>query len=75
MFANLPPRSTIRIYSLDGDLVREIEHDVDPADPMTQLDYWDLITRNSQQPVSGMYYWTVEDVNGDVQIGKLVIIL
>ena len=75
VFANLPPRCTIRIYSLDGDLVREIEHDVDSSDPMTQLDYWDLITRNSQQPVSGMYYWTVEDDFGDVQIGKLVVIL
>jgi len=75
MFANLPPRCTISIYSLDGDLVRRIDHDVDPSDPMSQLDYWDLITRNSQQPVTGLYYWTVEDDRGNVQIGKLVIIL
>jgi hypothetical protein len=39
------------------------------------LDYWDLITRNSQLPVSGLYYWTVEDDKGNVQIGKLVLIL
>ena len=75
IFANLPPQCTIRIFTLDGDQVREIRHDVDPSDPMSQLDYWDLITRNSQQPVSGLYYWTVEDDLGDVQIGKLVIIL
>ncbi len=73
-FANLPPKCTIRIFSLDGDLVREIEHDIPASDPMFQLDDWDLITRNSQQPVSGMYYWTVEDDKGNVQIGKLVII-
>jgi len=75
IFANLPPRCTIRIFSLDGDLIREIHHDVPPEDPMSQMDYWDLITRNSQQPVSGLYYWTVEDEFGNVQIGKLVIIL
>jgi hypothetical protein len=75
MFANLPPRCTIRIYSLDGDLVREITHDVDPNSPVAQLDHWDLISRNSQQPVSGLYYWTVEDNLGSVQIGKLVVIL
>jgi len=75
IFANLPPRCTISIYTVDGDLVRRIDHDVDPSDPVSQLDYWDLITRNSQQPVTGLYYWTVEDDSGNVQIGKLVIIL
>ena len=74
-FANLPPHCTISIFSIDGDLVREIKHDMDPADPMSNLDYWDLITRNSQQPVSGLYYWTVEDDKGNTQVGKLVIIL
>jgi hypothetical protein len=73
-FANLPPKCTIRIYSLDGDFVREIVHDFDPDDPLANHDTWDLITRNFQQAVSGLYYWTVEDDNGHTQIGKLVII-
>jgi hypothetical protein len=74
-FANLAPRCTIRIFSLDGDLVREIEHDFDPFDPLANHDTWDLITRNSQQAVSGLYFWTVENEDGRVQIGKLAIIL
>jgi hypothetical protein len=74
-FANLPPRCTIRIFSLDGDLVREIEHDVDPMDPLANHDIWDLITRNSQLVVSGLYYWTVEDDRGETQIGKLVVLM
>jgi hypothetical protein len=73
-FANLPPKCTIRVYSLDGDFVREIVHDFDPDDPLANHDTWDLITRNFQQAVSGLYYWTVEDDNGHTQIGKLVII-
>ena len=74
-FANLPPRCTIRIFTLDGDLVREIDHDADPTEPVATHGEWDLITRNTQLVVSGIYYWTVEDDRGDVQMGKLVIIM
>lgn len=74
-FANLPPKCTIRIYTLDGDLVREINHDFDPVDPLANHDTWNLITRNTQLVVSGLYYWTVEDDQGNTQIGKLAIIL
>jgi len=74
-FGNLPPRCTIRIYSLDGDLVRELDHDIDPSDLLSNHDTWDLITRNTQLVVSGLYYWTVEIPDGETQIGKLVIIM
>lgn len=73
-FINLPPRCTIRIFSLDGDLIREIEHDV-PADfPQSSHERWDLITRNTQMIVSGIYYFSVESEWGN-QTGKLVIIM
>ncbi len=74
-FANLPSKCTIHIYSLDGDLVREIEHDIDPADPLANHDTWDLITRNTQLVVSGLYYWVVESPDGKTQIGKVAIIM
>ncbi len=80
-FINLPPKATIKIYTLDGDLVRTIEH-VDPNLPeatTTSLsDYssrtaWDLVTRNAQAAVSGIYIWRVESEYGS-QTGKLVLI-
>ncbi|MBD3402909.1 hypothetical protein GF420_08430 [candidate division GN15 bacterium] len=74
-FANLPPKCTIRIYTIDGDLVREFEHDKAPGDPTAMHAEWDMITRNTQMVVSGIYYWTVEEPNGETQIGKLVIIM
>lgn len=74
-FANLPPKCIIRIYTINGDLVREIRHDLSPADPMYTHDMWDLITRNTQQAVSGLYYWTVEDDRGRTQVGKLALIM
>jgi len=73
-FANLPNKCTIRIFSLDGDLVREITHDYPKSDPQSTHAIWDLVTRNRQLAVSGLYYWSVEDENGQVQIGKLVIL-
>ena len=74
-FANLPAICTISIFSLDGDLIRELSHNVPESDPNYSHDTWDLITRNTQLVVSGLYYWTVEDENGQVQIGKLMIIM
>ena len=74
-FANLPPRCTIRIYTIDGDLVREIEHDVPASDALSSHNAWDMITRNTQLVVSGLYYWAVETPDGRTQIGKLVVIM
>jgi hypothetical protein len=78
-FANLPERCTVSIYSLDGDLVRAFDHPnvaPPPGCPTTlNEDCWELITRNSQQVVSGLYYWTVQDEAGNIQMGKLVIVM
>jgi hypothetical protein len=74
-FANLPPKCTISVFSLDGDLIRELEHDVDPLDYLANHETWDLINRNMQLVVSGLYYWVVEDDEGRSQIGKLVVIM
>ncbi|RKX20926.1 MAG: hypothetical protein DRP35_05260, partial [Candidatus Zixiibacteriota bacterium] len=74
-FANLPHKCTIRIFTLDGDLVRELWHDFDEDDPNRFHASWDLINRNRQIVVSGLYYWTVEDEQGEIQMGKLVIIM
>jgi hypothetical protein len=73
-FANLPAKCWIRIHTLDGDMVREIRHDMDPNDPASDHDTWDLINRNIMPVESGLYYWSVEPDEGKVQIGKLVII-
>ncbi len=72
-FANLPAKCTISIFSLDGDLVRTINHDYPVGSPMSTHESWDLVTRNTQSVVSGLYYWVVESADR-TQIGKLVII-
>ena len=74
-FANLPPKCTIRIFSIDGDLIRELVHDVPASDPTSSHAKWDLISRNRQIVVSGLYYWSVEFPDGSTQIGKLAILM
>lgn len=74
-FVNLPPKCTIRIYTLDGDLVRTLEHDKQEDDLNATYHYWDLVSRNTQAVVSGIYLYTVEEKGtGEIQIGKFVII-
>jgi hypothetical protein len=72
-FANLPNVCTIRIFTLDGDLVKEIEHNYSSGEPESQHEAWNVISRNTQAVVTGIYLWQVESAMGD-QLGKLVII-
>ncbi|MFH2037560.1 MAG: hypothetical protein ABIJ45_14260 [Candidatus Zixiibacteriota bacterium] len=73
-FENLPSQCTIRIFTSDGDLDRIIEHDIPRDIPQSSHERWDLISRNTQLVVSGIYYYTIESKIGN-QIGTLVIIL
>lgn len=72
-FINLPETATIRIFSLDGDLIREIHHPDPYLTTYSSSVGWDLISRNTQAVVSGIYIWRVDSRLG-TQVGKLVII-
>jgi len=74
-FTNLPPQCDIKIYSLDGDMIREIIHDKPADDPSSMHDTWDVISRNLQVVTSGIYYFVVETPDGQTQIGKIVVIM
>ncbi|MFQ5607491.1 MAG: hypothetical protein ACE5GA_06055, partial [Candidatus Zixiibacteriota bacterium] len=74
-FVNLPPVCEINIFSLDGDLVQRLIHNEAPDGPTAMHESWNLITRNRQMSVSGIYYYIVETPAGETQIGKLVLIM
>ena len=70
-FINLPLQCEIKIYTLSGDLVYTIKHD----NPNKGFEDWNLTSSVGQAISSGIYLFTVEDTrNGDVQVGKFVII-
>jgi len=72
-FGNLPRVCKIRIYTLSGDLVKMIDHYYPDGGPGSQEETWNIITRNTQITVSGIYIWHVKSDMGE-QLGKLVII-
>jgi len=74
-FANLPSSAKIKIYTLDGDLVRELEHPCScPLQEGESMMAWDLISKNTQAAVAGLYLYTIESEFG-TQVGKFVLIL
>ncbi len=70
-FINLPENCEITIYSLAGDQVQTIAH----RSSSRGTENWNLTSSVGQAVASGIYLFTVEDLNtGDVQAGKFVII-
>jgi hypothetical protein len=69
VFAGLPASpATVQIYTVAGDLVRALEHD-----GRTGSVDWDLLSRNGQPVVSGVYLYVVQ-ATGLLERGKLVIV-
>lgn len=89
-FYNLPSRSEIRIYTLAGEIVAELEHDAatNQGDINWYSEFsdrprllaggehaWDLQSEANQIIATGLYLYTVKDLDsGKVQVGKLAII-
>lgn len=81
-FYNLPKSCLIRVYTLSGDLVVIIPHntdgDINQGWDAPFAETWNLNSRNLQQVVSGTYLFSVENMtdgkNGDIEVGKFVII-
>ena len=70
-FINLPSPSLVNVYTLSGDVVYSIEHN----NPDKGYEDWNLTSNVGQTVASGIYLFTVQDINkGDIQTGKFVII-
>ena len=87
-FVNLPMECTIRIYTLAGDLVKEIYHNgghttdiltISKADSQgisaSGMHEWDLLSKNRQIIAPGVYLYSVENkADNKIKVGKFVII-
>ncbi|HOF66516.1 MAG TPA: hypothetical protein PLX54_04050 [Candidatus Fermentibacter daniensis] len=70
-FVNLPTMCDIYIYTLAGDHVITLEHRGWGGNEGTE--FWDLVSRNQQEVVSGLYFYRIE-TEDDYLIGKFAII-
>ena len=70
---NPAAKNTITIYTLSGDLVETIEHDGTQGYGEAE---WNLISRNGQEVVSGIYMYVVQTDGGAFEdfIGKFVVV-
>ena len=89
-FYNVPSRAEIRVYTLAGEIVAEMEHDAATYSGDTRWydnfsadnrvlpggeHSWDILSENGLSLAGGLYLYTVKDLDtGDVQHGKFVII-
>lgn len=74
-FTKLPPRCTIKIYTLAGELLRTIEHVDDPAQPgIETLSIFDLLSDWRQKLKSQTLFATIETPNGEVGIVKFSVV-
>ncbi len=70
-FMGLPQaRATIKIWTVSGDFVAQVDHDGTAGDGQAA---WNLVSRNGQDVVSGIYLFTVTSALGS-QAGRFVII-
>lgn len=67
-FTHLPPRATIRIFTLAGTMVRVIEHD-----SPTQFRQWDLTNQEGLPVASGVYIVHVDTEHGE-KVLKLALV-
>jgi hypothetical protein len=76
-FTKLPQTCTIRIYTVNGDLVRTIEHNEvsNGANDRVGMDVWDLLSSNNQRVVSQAFIAQISTPSGAESVVKFSIIL
>lgn len=75
-FINLPSECVIRIFTLNGDLIKTIIHKSTIGSVKGDAggdEWWDLLTDNRQLVASGVYIFHVDSKVGQ-QVGKFVVI-
>lgn len=79
-FMNLPKRCAVYIYSLTGEMVDAVYHNLpgdaspDPVGGETGGESWDMLTSNNQTIASGIYIFrVVSDAYGE-KVGKFAVI-
>jgi len=76
-FINLPTECTIKIYTIAGDLVNTIHHNVPYQtgfDGETRgTAYWNLMTKNNQKIATGIYIYHIDSPFGET-VGRFAVI-
>ena len=70
-FIHLPPKCTIRIFTMRGYLVDTVEHD----SPINNgAESWDMLTKDGMEIAYGVYIYHVSTPTGESFVGKFAVI-
>jgi len=70
-FIHLPQKCTIRIFSVDGSLVRTLDHDAPMRDGS---ETWDMLTKDNMDISYGVYIYHIDAPGIGEKIGRMLII-
>ena len=70
-FTHLPNKCTIRIFTVNGELVKEIEHESNLSDGAAE---WNLLTKDNLSASYGVYIYHVDAPGVGSKAGKFAII-
>jgi hypothetical protein len=73
-FTNVPPNSTVDIYTLSGELVASLQHDATYHSDYMGSVYWKLWTYEYTEAAYGLYLFVVKTDDGRTKVGKFAII-
>ena len=68
-FNHLPDKCTIKIFTLTGDYIADIEHDAP-----TGYEFWNMRTKNDQYLAAGVYLYYATTPDGDIKKGRFLVI-
>jgi hypothetical protein len=71
-FANLPETAEIKVFTLAGDHLFTINHN--QALSGNTYEVWDMLNKNGQEIVAGIYLYTVQSSDADDFTDKFVVI-
>jgi hypothetical protein len=70
-FIHLPPKCTIKIFNVRGQLVRTLEHDSDIWDG---TEIWNMLTKDQLDIAYGIYIYHVDAGEHGQKIGKFAVV-
>jgi hypothetical protein len=70
-FTHLPSQCTIRIFTVNGELVKEILHE---SNLMDGSEEWDMLTKDNLSASYGVYVFHVDAPGIGIKVGKFAII-
>ena len=70
-FIHLPQKCTIRIYTIDGTLIKTLEHDAYIRDGIEE---WNLLTKDQMDIAYGLYIYHVDAPGIGQHVGRFIVI-